>query len=147
MRAVNVVPVLDGIAVLVVAGLLVLAILAVRRRFLSRRGGSFDLSLRLGQGGVGKGWTLGIGRYSGEALEWYRVFSYAMRPKRIFGRRELQVVERRSAQGTEGFSLLSGAVIVGCLDGSGPVEFAMSEASLTGFLAWVESAPPGMPAP
>ena len=101
---------------------------------ITRTGGTFDCSLRLGQGSYGKGWVLGIGRYSGERLEWYRVFSYATRPRRVFSRRDLHVVERRDPHGAEVFSLLSGAVVVRCLDADGPVELAMSHDTLTGFL-------------
>jgi len=35
--------------------------------------------------------------------------------------------------------------VVRCRDGDGPVELAMTPDSLTGFLSWVESAPPGVP--
>ena len=61
--------------------------------------------------------------------------------------RDLQVVERRSPRGPEVFALLADAVVVRCLDGDGPgsIEFAMSPDTLTGFLAWLESSPPGMP--
>jgi hypothetical protein len=135
--------VLDVLAALVALGLLALGLLVLRRRVVTRSGGTFDCSLRLGAGSYGKGWVLGIGRYSGERLEWYRVFSYSMRPRRVLSRRDLQVVERRDPHGAEAFSLLSGAVVVRCRDGAGPVEMAMSQDTLTGFLAWVESSPPG----
>ena len=143
----SVLQVLDGLAVVVAAALVGLALLVVRRRLLTRQGGTFDCSLRLHEGAHGKGWALGIGRYSGEALEWYRVFSYSARPRRVVGRRHLRVLERREPRGAEAFSLLSGAVVVRCHDGSRPVEFAMSPDALTGFLSWAESAPPGMPVP
>jgi hypothetical protein len=136
---------LDGLAGLVTIALLALALLVVRRRLIARRGGTFDCSLRLRDGVHGKGWVLGIGRYSGESLEWYRVFSYATRPRRVLSRRSLQVVDRREARGPEAFSLLSGAVVVRCLSGAEHVELAMSQDTLTGFLAWMESAPPGIP--
>jgi hypothetical protein len=142
--------VVDVLAVLVALGLLAMGLLVLRRRFLSRRGGTFDCSLRLRPAAnprTGQGWTLGIARYSGDTLEWYRVFSYALRPKRVMGRRDLQVVDRRDPQGAEVFSLLSGAVVVRCIGAGGPVEFAMNEDTLTGFLSWVESSPPGIPAP
>jgi len=142
---------LDGVAAAVLLVLVALALLVLRRRFLSRRGGTFDCSMRLRPAAAnprtGQGWTLGIARYSGDILEWYRVFSYSLRPKRVLGRRELQVVDRRDPQGAEVFSLLSGAVVVRCVGDGGPVEFAMSEDTLTGFLSWVESSPPGIPAP
>ena len=138
---------LDGLAVLVVVALLGLVLLFVRRRVITRRGGTFDCSVRLREAPHGKGWVLGIGRYDGERLEWYRVFSFAMRPKRVLGRRHLQVVERRSPRGPEVFALLADAVVVRCLDGEGPgsVELAMGQDTLTGFLAWLESSPPGIP--
>jgi hypothetical protein len=136
---------LDVLAALVAVSLLALGLLVIRRRVITRSGGTFDCSLRFGQGAYGKGWVLGIGRYSGERLEWYRVFSYGMRPRRVFSRRDLHVVERRNPSGAEVFSLLSGAVVVRCLDADGPVELAMSQDTLTGFLAWVESSPPGIP--
>lgn len=142
--------VVDVLAVLLGLALVALGLLVLRRRFISRSGGTFDCSLRLRPAAnpkSGQGWTLGIARYSGESLEWYRVFSYALRPKRVFGRRDLQVVDRREPQGAEAFSLLSGAVVVRCVEPGGPVELALSRDTLTGFLAWVESSPPGIPAP
>ena len=136
---------LDVLAAAVGLALLALGLLVVRRRVITRRGGTFDCSLRLGDGPHGKGWVLGVGRYAGESLEWYRVFSYAMRPKRVLSRRDLQVVDRRDPAGAEVFSLLSGAVVVRCLGGDGPVELAMTHDTLTGFLSWLESSPPGIP--
>ncbi len=142
--------VVDVLAALVGIALVAMGLLVLRRRFISRSGGTFDCSLRLRPAAnpkTGQGWTLGIARYSGDTLEWYRVFSYALRPKRVLGRRDLQVVDRREPHGAEVFSLLSGAVVVRCIEAGGPVEFAMSEDTLTGFLSWVESSPPGIPAP
>ena len=141
----SVVLALDGLAALVVVILAALAVLAARRRVITRRGGTFDCSLRLRPARSGKGWALGIGRYAGDSLEWYRVFSYATRPRRVMARRELEIVDRRVPEGTEVFSLLAGAVIVRCREGtdSGSIlEFAMGEDALTGFLSWLEAAPP-----
>jgi hypothetical protein len=137
---------LDVFAALVVLVLVGLIALALRRRVLTRSGGTFDCSLRLRPGGYGKGWALGIGRYAGDSLEWYRVFSYAARPREVFARRDLEIVDRRPPVGPEVFSLLAGAVVVKCRQGDGSIEFAMSPEALTGFLAWLESAPPGQPA-
>jgi len=138
--------VLDWLAAAVVVVLAAISVLAVRRRVITRRGGTFDCSLRLRPARSGKGWALGIGRYSGDSLEWYRVFSYASRPRYVMARRELEIVDRRVPEGTEVFALLSGAVIVRCREGSDTgsiVEFAMGEDALTGFLSWLEAAPPG----
>ena len=40
-------------------------------------------------------------------------------------------------------SLYAGHVIVSCTTPDGPIELAMSEASLTGFQSWLEAGPPG----
>ncbi|MEP6762060.1 MAG: DUF2550 domain-containing protein [Sporichthyaceae bacterium] len=148
----SVITAVDGVAVLVVVALAAVAVLAVRRRVITRRGGTFDCSLRLRPAQSGKGWALGIGRYSGDSLEWYRVFSYATRPRHVMGRRELEIIDRRVPEGAEVFALLSGAVIVRCREGSdmgndlgNVVEFAMGEDALTGFRSWLEAAPPGRP--
>lgn len=142
----SLIAVLDGLAALVLLILLGLVGLALRRRVLTRRGGTFDCSLRLRQGGRGQGWALGIGRYAGDSLEWYRVFSYAARPREVLARHDLQILDRREPVGPEVFSLLAGAIVVTCHHVGGTVEFAMSPDALTGFLAWVESASPGRPA-
>jgi hypothetical protein len=142
---VSIIAALDSLAALVAVALAALGVLVARRRVITRRGGTFDCSLRLRDGGHGKGWALGIARYAGDCLEWYRVFSYAMRPRRVYGRHQLVIVDRRPPTGAEVFSLLSGAVIVRCRHDEGTIEIAMSPDALTGFLAWVESAPPGGP--
>lgn len=140
--------VVDALAVLLALSVLALGLLVVRRRFVSRGAATFDCSLRLPVGldsASWHGWTLGIARYAGDTLEWYRVFSYATRPRRVLARRDLRVVERREPRGAELSVLLSGAVVVRCAGAAGPVELAMGRDTLTGFLSWLESAPPGVP--
>lgn len=137
-----------------VVGLLALLLLACvlylfgRRFLLSRAGGTFECSLRDRRRGGGaasslRGWTLGLGRYSGEDLQWFRMFSFSPRPRRVFSR-SLAVLSRRSPARAESFSLYSGHVVVKVrLEDGQDVELAMSEQALTGFLAWTEAAPPG----
>ncbi|MGH3447101.1 MAG: DUF2550 domain-containing protein [Nocardioidaceae bacterium] len=137
---------LVGLLALVVAAAFVY--LFIRRRVLSRHGGTFECSVRMRSRGKGsaasvRGWTLGVGRYSGDSLQWFRVFSFAPRPKRAFDR-SLEVISRRKPSGAEAFSLYSGHVVVGVrLSNGAKIELAMSEKALTGFLAWTEAAPPG----
>jgi hypothetical protein len=69
-----------------------------------------------------------------------------LRPRVIFARRSLSVITRRAPLDWETARLGAGMVVVECSTGSGPVELAMSEGALTGFLAWLEAAPRG-PAP
>jgi hypothetical protein len=91
----------------------------------------------------GKGWVFGIGRYNNDSVEWFRVFSYAPRPRRVLQRSRIEVLHRRTPEGQEELALLSGAVVLTCLHAGEPLELAMSEDALTGFLAWLEAAPPG----
>ncbi|MGW1891105.1 DUF2550 domain-containing protein [Streptomyces sp. NPDC002004] len=136
-----------GIAViaLVVLGLFAFGL---RRRLIQRSGGTFDCSLRWnapeeGADPGGKGWGYGIARYNGDRIEWFRVFSYAPRPRRVLERSQIEVVGRRAPAGEEELALLSDAVVLACLHRGTRLELAMSEDALTGFLAWLEAAPPG----
>jgi len=71
------------------------------------------------------------------------VFSLAPRPRFVYRRSDLEYVGRRDPEGAEAYSLYSGHIVVSCRTAQGLTEFAMSPDALTGFLAWLESAPPG----
>jgi Protein of unknown function (DUF2550) len=139
--------VVEAVAVALAVVAFALAALAVRRRWLLGSGGAIDMSLRLRFGRVGRGWALGVGRYTGDDLLWFRVFALTVRPSRTLSRRGLEVVAQRVPQGAESWAVQSGAVIVECRDRRGPVHLAMSAEALTGFLSWLESAPPGYAVP
>lgn len=117
--------------------------LVVRRRLITRHGGTFELSHRVRPSGDGRGWVLGIGRYSGERLEWFRLFSLAPRPKRSWARESLSYDGRREAFGAESMSLYPDHLVIRCQSPTGEVELAMSAGSLTGFQSWLEARPPG----
>lgn len=134
---------LDAAGVLLLVVLLYGIALVVRRRWISRDGGTFEFSVRVRSTRAGRGWVLGVGRYSGDLLEWFRIFSLSPRPKLRFSRADLEYVGRRDAEGAESYSLYSGHVIVTCRTQTGQLEVAMSPEALTGFLAWLEAAPPG----
>jgi len=127
-----------------VAGVLLLLTVAygvalvVRRRVLARNGGTFELSHR-----AGRGWVLGFGRYSGERLEWFRIFSLSPRPKQSWRRDDLTYDGRRQPLGAEQTSLYPDHLVIECQTPRGVVELAMSAASLTGFQSWLEARPPG----
>ncbi|POX56634.1 DUF2550 domain-containing protein [Streptomyces sp. Ru71] len=134
-----------GIVVaLVVLGLFVFGL---RRRLIQRSGGTFDCSLRWEVAEKpdtsGKGWSYGVARYSGDRVAWFRVFSYSPRPRRVLERASIEVAGRRLPEGEEELALLSDAVILACVHQGTRLELAMSEDALTGFLAWLEAAPPG----
>lgn len=134
---------LDLVGLVLLLALLYGISLVVRRRFLARHGGTFELSYRVRGDHPGRGWLLGIGRYSGQSLEWFRIFSLSPRPKRVWAREHLEYAGRRMPAGPEEMSLYGGHVVVACSYAGDALEIAMSEASLTGFQSWLESGPPG----
>lgn len=92
---------------------------------------------------AGRGWAYGIAQYEKDRIDWFRIFSYAYRPAAVLTRRDLEVVGRRDAEDHEELALFPGWTIVECKFGTGLVELAMSPDALTGFLSWLEGAPPG----
>ena len=132
---------------LALAAVLVLAVGLLRRVSLQRAGGTIELSLRLKAPGPGRGWVNGVGRFQGDELLWYRVFSLSPRPRRRYSRRDLQVVRRRDPSGGEHRALQSDAAVLECRAGGDAVQLAMSCAAVTGFLAWLEARPPGATLP
>jgi hypothetical protein len=130
------------------AALLLILVLAAsgiagRRFLLERGGGTIDCGLRRP---VGEGpWRPGLASYQRDELHWYRLFGVRLRPEAVLQRRALTAVSRRLPGSPEAAHLGPGLIVVECrVGGSGDsVELAMSEAALTGFLAWLEAAPPG----
>lgn len=160
--------------VLVILGLCLVG-LAVRRRWVARNGGTFECSMRRHVRPAGQSfgpsadnttpstnWVLGVARYSGENLEWFRFFSLAWWPKYTFRRSDVTVVDHRSPTATEAVALYADQEIVtlaigaaassagsGSSGGSGATlsgaaverDLAMAPDSLTGMLSWLEAAP------
>lgn len=133
----------------------------LRRRWVSRGGGVFEMSFREPPPGEAalppqpgavstaratasaRGWTLGFGRYSGDVLECFRIFSLAPRPRRCLERDGVTYLGQRRPQGMEVHAIYAGHVIIACSTGRGVVEVALAPDALTGLLAWLEAAPPG----
>ena len=120
--------------------------IALRRVMLERGGGTVDCGLRRkAPDGSWLAWRLGVARYQRDELRWHLVFGVLLRPDVVLARRGLVIVTRRHPDAAEAVSLGGEAVIIECREGpqAQPVELAMSEDALTGFLAWLEAAPPG----
>jgi hypothetical protein len=115
--------------------------LAVRRMLLDRGGGTVECGLRR-PGGT---WRLGVAAYGANELRWYDSFGVRLTAEEVLSRRTLSVTSRRQADPSEAARLGRGMVVVSCRAGEEPeaIELAMGEAALTGFLAWLEAAPPG----
>jgi Protein of unknown function (DUF2550) len=139
--------IVEAVAVALLVALLALVLLAVRRRVLLRGNGAIDMSLRQSPGRTSRGWALGVGRYTADDLLWYRVFALTWRPSRTMSRRDLEVIGQRMPLGAESWAVQAGAVVVECRDRRGPLQLAMSEEALTGFLSWLEASPPGYTVP
>jgi hypothetical protein len=119
------------------------AFLVVRRRVLSRHGGTFELSVREAGQTDERGWVLGLGRYREDSLDWYRIFSPLPVARRSWRRNDLTFVSQREPRGAEEYALYAGHVVVVCATPRGDVELAMSPSSLTGLQSWLEAGPPG----
>ncbi len=138
----------DLIQVVIVAALIALAIAATSaaaiaaRRTVIERAGSVECGLRHEPG---RRWRLGLAEYQPNSLRWYPVFGVRLRPSEIFPRHGLNVIARRPAEPLEADRLGPGTVIVECDTGadSARIELALSQDALTGFLSWLEAAPPG----
>jgi hypothetical protein len=126
---------------LVVLGVLVVLVTVVfllRRRFLLSGLGAVTMWMRP----VGSPrWSVGVAWYGGDMLLWYRGLSLSVRPQLRLCRAEL-VVESRRAPGRDDLALPSDVVVLECATSEGPLELAMEPSTVTGFLSWVESAPP-----
>ena len=138
------------LALLVIAA----AALASRRYLLERSGGTVECAVR--QPAESGAWRLGVLSYQNEALCWYGALGVLLRPEHVYSRRGLSVLSRRPALPSETVTLGADRIVVELATGAasgGPgspagegaerVELAMTEQALTGFLAWIEAAPPG----
>jgi hypothetical protein len=129
-------------AVLLILVVVLLVVVAVafllRRRFLLSGLGAVTMWLR--PAGSPR-WSLGVAIYGGDARRWYRALSISVRPQHRLCRAELTVDARRRAEAAD-LELPGDAVVLTCGTDEGSRELAMDPAVVTGFLSWVESAPP-----
>ena len=129
------------IVVLVLVAVLLVAVVAaflLRRRFLLSGLGAVTMWLRPENT---PRWSVGVAWYGGDTLLWYRALSLSVRPNQRLCRSEL-AIESRRAPGRDDPALSPDSVVLRCRTGAGPRELAMDPSTVTGFLSWVESAPP-----
>ena len=138
----GVLQVIGSAVLLVLAGLLMIF---ARREVISRRGGTIDMNMRLSTFVAERGWAPGLGRFVGDELHWYRLFSLAIRPRRTLSRADLTWLSRRQPRGAERLAMPDGWVVLSNVNSA--TEIAIAESALIGFLSWLEAAPPGRPAP
>lgn len=130
-----------GAVLLLVAAVLVWLAL---RRLRALRSGGVHAALRTRLDDTGKGWHLGVGRYQGDEFVWFRVLSLRPGPDRVISRSALEIADRRDPSGPELYNMPPSSRVLRFREtGATEIELAMSPDALTGFLSWLESAPPG----
>lgn len=138
-----VVATLGVIALLVGIG----AILLAWRRLRLLRTGGIDVALRVYREEPGRGWHLGVARYRGEDFAWYRALSLRSGPNWVLNRGNMEIVARREPALAEAYTMPAGSVVLHLSRLGNDIEVAMGPDALTGFLSWLESAPPSSAAP
>lgn len=133
----------DVLAMVIVLAVTGAVLVAIRRRTIAGRRGTFDLSVSKRPDTAASGWVLGVGSVRGDTLNWYRTFSFVWWPAYRFRRGDLEILGRRWPGGPEVYVLDKGDVVVEIRHRSGVRQMAMSGRSLTGLLVWLESKPPG----
>jgi uncharacterized protein DUF2550 len=134
---------ITGYAGVLLIGLaIVLAVYALRRLRLLREGG-IHVALRRRIDARGRGWQVGVGRYRGDEFVWYRVLSVRSGPDHVIPRFGLEITDRRLPSTPESYAMPLEATVLRCRADTGEIELAIGAEALTGFLSWLESAPPG----
>jgi hypothetical protein len=134
-----------GIAALLLALLVALLAVFLRRLLLMQRGGTIRLQVRVTTVVPGRGWSTGIGQFVDDELRFHRMFSFGIRPKRVLTRQGRKVENRRLPEGPERLIMPGHWVILRCTSAPATIEIAMAETTVTGFLSWLEAGPPGQP--
>lgn len=137
------------VGLMLLLGTAALGYLAFRRVRLMR-GGGVDVCLRrpprgkaVGDAASGAGWHFGVGRYRGDELAWFRLTSFRPGATVVVDRTMLEIVDRRPATSAEAYVIPPASSVLQCRVAGEDLELAMSPGVLTGFLSWLESAPPG----
>ena len=129
------------VVLVLLGGLLVVLVVAflIRRRFLLSGLGAVTMWLRPVNS---PRWSVGVAWYGGDVLLWYRGLSFAVRPHERLSRADMRVESRRNPA-RDDLALPSDVVVLAIATPEGPRELAMDTSTVTGFLSWMESAPPG----
>ncbi|GAA4417261.1 DUF2550 domain-containing protein [Actinokineospora soli] len=134
---------ISDVVVIALALVLVVLLLLVARRVRLLRMGGVHVAIRTRVDDSGKGWHLGVGRYQGDEFAWFRAFSLRAGPNLMIHRDGLEIADRRDPARAEVPVVPLGSRILRVEVGDTRYEIAMGPDALTGFLSWLESAPPG----
>ena len=131
------------VGVVLLLAVLAVAVALLVRRMQLLRGGGVDVSLRRRVVRGATGWHVGVGRYRGDELCWFRLTSLWPGPTVVVDRTLLEIVDRRVPTEAEVAAIPAAGVVLRCRTPARTVELAMAPGVLTGFLAWLEATPPG----
>jgi hypothetical protein len=131
------------VGVVLLLAVLALAVALLVRRMQLLRGGGVDVSLRRRVVRGATGWHVGVGRYRGDELCWFRLTSLWPGPTVVVDRTLLEIVDRRVPTEAEVDAIPAAGIVLRCRTPARTVELAMAPGVLTGFLAWLEATPPG----
>jgi len=137
--------ILEIFGICVGALLTLLFAIFLRLKLVMLGGGTIRLQVRVTTMVPGRGWSTGVGQFIGDELRFRRMFTFAIRPKRVLNRDTLTIEQQRLPAGPERLTMPGHWIILRCKSDAGEVEIAMAESTVTGFLSWLESAPPGQP--
>lgn len=137
--------ILEVLGICFAAFLIALLAIFLRRRLLMGGGGTIRLQVHVSTIVPGRGWSAGFGRFVGDELRFYRMFSFSFRPKRALDRRLLGIEQRRLPEGPERLTMPGHWIVLDCTQSGEHIEIAMAESTVTGFLSWLEAGPPRQP--
>src|SRR3954451_8384314 len=109
--------ILEFLGICVVALVVLLFVIFVRRRLLMIGGGTIRLQVRVSTMVRGRGWSTGVGQFVDDELRFHRMFSLAFRPKRVLHRTVLVVEESRAPDGPERLTMAAHWAVLRCRDG------------------------------
>ena len=131
------------VGVVLLLAVLAVAVALLVRRMQLLRGGGVDVSLRRRVVRGATGWHVGVGRYRGDELCWFRLTSLWPGPTVVVDRTLLEIVDRRVPTEAEVDAIPAAGVVLRCRTPARTVELAMAPGVLTGFLGWLVATPPG----
>ena len=121
-------------------------LLYARRRWLAGQGGMFDCALRRGSRDPALRWYLGMGRYRGEELQWFRSFSLSLKPKLRLRRGLIHSSGLTEPSRADAFLLYEDSCILMVREPSTgrSFQFGVDRDVATALMSWMEAAPPGL---
>ncbi|WP_372593039.1 DUF2550 family protein [Actinotalea sp.] len=134
----EVLPELIGVGALALVAALVIGLFLSRQRALTRRVGSFVCAVRP-EGAASGPWVEGVAQYGRAELRWWRSFSLAPRPRLVWPRDHLEILERTVLDEMDelGRPMIRARIRVGAVG----YEIRLSSAPYAGMVSWVEAGP------